>query len=151
MEETAAQTRANLKLLSPRPTPRFETSTNQPDCFRRMQLLPVQEMLTSVSSRKSSRHVPTIKTGAIIFGFVVGAGLLVVILAGQIALSQLKVGGTLYEKLARDNGLISDLLPPPEYIVESYLEVALSLEKLGDPMVHRNRLTGSAWMTCFPK
>jgi signal transduction histidine kinase len=102
----------------------------------RMQLLPLPN---SAPSRKNRRRL-TIKTGAIIFGCVVGAGLLVVILAGQIALWQLKVGGPLYERVATHEDLVTDLMSSPEYIVESYLEVALSLEKLGDPMAHRNRL-----------
>ena len=42
-------------------------------------------------------------------------------------LNELKVGGTLYSKIVQGKGLVADILPPPEYIIESYL-VSLQLD-----------------------
>jgi methyl-accepting chemotaxis protein len=62
-------------------------------------------------------------------------GLLVVVsLAGFIvasvtafwALSEIKVNGPLYQRIVQGKDLVADILPPPEYIIESYL-VALEL------------------------
>jgi methyl-accepting chemotaxis protein len=38
-------------------------------------------------------------------------------------LSQLKVNGPLYKTIVQGKDLIADILPPPEYIIESYLSV----------------------------
>ena len=39
------------------------------------------------------------------------------------ALSELKVNGPLYQRIVQGKDLIADILPPPEYILESYLVV----------------------------
>jgi signal transduction histidine kinase len=70
----------------------------------------------------------SIKVSAIVFGAVAGLSFLAMVLVGQATLHQLKVGGPVYEQLVRGSSLISDILPPPEYIVESYLEAAMALE-----------------------
>lgn len=36
-------------------------------------------------------------------------------------LAELKVGGPVYERIVQGKDLIADILPPPEYIIESYL------------------------------
>ncbi len=36
-------------------------------------------------------------------------------------LSKLKVGGPLYENIVQNKDIVADVLPPPEYIIESYL------------------------------
>lgn len=43
-------------------------------------------------------------------------------------LTKLKVNGTLYHKIVRGKDLIADILPPPDYIIESYL-TALDLKE----------------------
>jgi len=50
-------------------------------------------------------------------------------------LSKLKVNGPLYKNIVQSKDLIADILPPPEYIIESYLTVMQmqytdSLEKI---------------------
>jgi methyl-accepting chemotaxis protein len=37
------------------------------------------------------------------------------------ALSELKVNGPLYQRIVQGKDLVADILPPPEYIIESYL------------------------------
>ena len=41
-------------------------------------------------------------------------------------LNELKVNGQLYQRIIQGKDLIADVLPPPEYIIESYL-LALQL------------------------
>jgi hypothetical protein len=82
----------------------------------------------------------SIKLGTIMFGAVMALAFLAVILTGQAALFQLKVGGPVYGQLERDSSLISDILPPPEYIVESYLEAAMAMEQPQNVSEHRARL-----------
>jgi hypothetical protein len=36
-------------------------------------------------------------------------------------LNELKVNGPLYQRIVQNKDLIADILPPPEYIIESYL------------------------------
>jgi methyl-accepting chemotaxis protein len=46
-------------------------------------------------------------------------------------LNELKVNGPLYQRIVQSKDLIADILPPPEYIIESYL-VSLQLAQSGD-------------------
>ena len=68
----------------------------------------------------------TISRAIFAFGALTVVGLLAVIFASNYALSQLKVGGPLYSKIKLGNDLIADILPPPEYIIEAYLEATLA-------------------------
>ncbi len=43
------------------------------------------------------------------------------------ALNELKVNGPLYQRIVQSKDLIADILPPPEYVIESYL-VAFQLQ-----------------------
>jgi methyl-accepting chemotaxis protein len=54
-------------------------------------------------------------------------------------LEQVKVNGPLYRDIVRGKDLVADILPPPEYIVETYL-VALQLTHEQDP-AQRQALT----------
>jgi methyl-accepting chemotaxis protein len=67
-------------------------------------------------------------------------GLLSVILASNYALSQLKVGGPLYDKIKLGNDLVADILPPPEYVIEAYLEATLALQEPSSLAARRDRL-----------
>jgi methyl-accepting chemotaxis protein len=61
--------------------------------------------------------------------------LLVLVLTGFLAFSavafftldKLKIGGAEYDRIIRGKDLVADILPPPEYVIESYL-VALQIE-----------------------
>lgn len=45
-------------------------------------------------------------------------------------LNELRVNGPLFQKIQQDNELLADVLPPPEYIIESYL---ITLQLLLEP------------------
>jgi methyl-accepting chemotaxis protein len=69
----------------------------------------------------------TISRAIVLFGLVTAMGLGAVIFTSNYALSELKVGGPIYDKIKLGNDLIADILPPPEYVIEAYLEATLVL------------------------
>ena len=82
----------------------------------------------------------TISRAIFAFGMLTIAGLMAVILASNYALSQLKVGGPIYDKIKLGNDLVADILPPPEYVIEAYLEVTLALRDPSSLAARRDRL-----------
>jgi signal transduction histidine kinase len=81
-----------------------------------------------------------IRTSAIFVGMTICIGFLAVIFTEQWALTRLKVGGPIYERLSMNNALVADVLPPPEYILEPYLEATLALERPATLAKHSARL-----------
>ena len=69
----------------------------------------------------SVRNKLTLLVGAFLGAFLLFGGV-----AGW-ALSAVKVGGPYYSRIVQSKDLIADVLPPPEYLIESYL-VALQLK-----------------------
>src|SRR5690349_12588041 len=82
----------------------------------------------------------TISRAIVAFGFLAAAGFAAVIATSSISLSQLQVGGPLYNKIKLGNDLIADILPPPEYVIEAYLEATLVLRDPSQLAAHRDRL-----------
>jgi methyl-accepting chemotaxis protein len=82
----------------------------------------------------------TIARAMVLFGLVTATGLGAVAFTGIYALSEVKVGGPLYDKLKLGNDLIADILPPPEYVIESYLEATLALNNPTELANRRERL-----------
>jgi methyl-accepting chemotaxis protein len=71
---------------------------------------------------------------ALVIGFAVVVG------TSEIALHKLKVGGPVYHEIVLGKDLVADILPPPEYIIESYLEATLALDDAKNLETHRQRL-----------
>ncbi|MDB5525988.1 MAG: mcpR [Rhizobium sp.] len=63
----------------------------------------------------------TIARSLVVFGVAVSAGLFVAIGLQQAALERLKVNGPVYEQVVYGKDLIADILPPPLFVVESYM------------------------------
>ena len=82
----------------------------------------------------------TISRAMVLFGLVTAIGLGAVVFTGIYALSDVKVGGPLYSKIKLGNDLIADILPPPEYVIESYLEATLALNNPAELATRRDRL-----------
>ena len=82
----------------------------------------------------------TISRAIFAFGVLTVVGLVAVIFASNYALSQLKVGGPLYSKIKLGNDLIADILPPPAYMIEAYLEATLALQDPSTVAARRDRL-----------
>ncbi|BAE52795.1 methyl-accepting chemotaxis protein [Paramagnetospirillum magneticum] len=55
------------------------------------------------------------------------AGFLAIMAAGYLAIGELKVGGPVYQRIVQGKDLVADILPPPEYVIEAYLETNLAL------------------------
>jgi methyl-accepting chemotaxis protein len=82
----------------------------------------------------------TITRAIVLFGLVTAIGLGAVVFTGIFALGEVKVGGPLYNKIKLGNDLVADVLPPPEYVIESYLEATLALNNPAEMANHRERL-----------
>ena len=82
----------------------------------------------------------TISRAILIFGLITALGLGAVIATSVYGLSQLKVGGPLYNQIKLGNDLIADILPPPEYVIEAYLEATLVLHDPAQLAAHRDRI-----------
>jgi methyl-accepting chemotaxis protein len=82
----------------------------------------------------------TIARAMVLFGLVTATGLAAVVFTGIFALSDVKVGGPLYDQIKLGNDLVADILPPPEYVIESYLEATLALNDPAGLASHRDRL-----------
>jgi methyl-accepting chemotaxis protein len=62
-----------------------------------------------------------------LFGLIVTLGCIAILWTGVSALGELKVNGPIYRQIVLGKDLIADILPPPEYVIESYLESTLLL------------------------
>jgi methyl-accepting chemotaxis protein len=60
-------------------------------------------------------------------GGVILASLFGMIYASRTSLDALRIGSPLYSQIVLGKDLIADILPPPEYIIESYLEATLAM------------------------
>ena len=82
----------------------------------------------------------SISRAIVVFGLLTALGLGAVIATSLYALTELKVGGPLYNQIKLGNDLVADILPPPEYVIEAYLEATLAMQD-GAPLAsHRARL-----------
>ncbi|BDV34867.1 methyl-accepting chemotaxis protein [Methylocystis iwaonis] len=68
------------------------------------------------------------------------AGFAVSLLASSVALHRLEIGGPAYEKIVAGKDLVADILPPPAYVIESYLEAHLALREPKEMQAHLERL-----------
>ena len=71
----------------------------------------------------------SISNAVTIFGVVAALGFAAIFFTSGYALSQLRVGGPLYSQIKSGNDLIADILPPPAYVLEAYLEATLALQE----------------------
>ncbi|NVN93401.1 MAG: methyl-accepting chemotaxis protein [Desulfuromonadales bacterium] len=69
----------------------------------------------------------TIKGRLISTCIFITAGILAIIAVMQISSEKIKVNGPVYQDIVRGKDLIADILPPPEYIIESYFVVLQAL------------------------
>ena len=73
--------------------------------------------------------------GGVLAGFVIISALI-----SGYALERLKVGGPLYAGIVQGKDVIADVLPPPAYVIEAYLEATLALDNPASRSVHARRL-----------
>ena len=82
----------------------------------------------------------SIFTTIVFFGVITALGLVAILGVGTYSNSQLRVGGPLYEQIKLGNDLVADILPPPAYVIEAYLEITLALREPSKIAAHRDRL-----------
>jgi len=80
-------------------------------------------------------------TLANILGFFVIVGFAATVLTSATALRELKVGGPLYDRIVLGKDLVADILPPPAYVLEAYLEATLAMQPQSDVAMHKKALT----------
>ncbi|MBS4098008.1 MAG: methyl-accepting chemotaxis protein [Sulfuricella sp.] len=80
----------------------------------------------SIISNLKLSHRFVVLIGVFALGFIVYGGW------SFKTLNDLKVNGPLYQRIVQGKDLIADILPPPEYILESYL-VSLQMRDAGKP------------------
>lgn len=74
------------------------------------------------------------------FGIVTAIGFLAVQFVSLYAINEIKITGPLYNKIKLGNDLVADILPPPAYVIESYLEATLALRDPASIEKRRERL-----------
>ncbi|OAN52158.1 hypothetical protein A6A04_00145 [Paramagnetospirillum marisnigri] len=62
-----------------------------------------------------------------LFGVTVVLGFIAMVGTSLWAIDELKVGGPVYQRIVLGKDLVADILPPPEYVIEAYLETSLLL------------------------
>lgn len=82
----------------------------------------------------------SLSSAVIAFGIVLAIGFAAVVSTSLYALRELKVGGPLYSDIKLGNDLIADILPPPEYVIEAYLEATLAMREPDQLSAHGERL-----------
>ncbi|MBT9289248.1 methyl-accepting chemotaxis protein [Prosthecodimorpha staleyi] len=61
-----------------------------------------------------------------------GATLIGSLVVGHHAIETVRVGGPAYDRIINDKDLVADVLPPPLYIIEAYLDVNVVLNNPGE-------------------
>ncbi|MBB5046565.1 methyl-accepting chemotaxis protein [Rhodopseudomonas rhenobacensis] len=82
----------------------------------------------------------SVTTSIVLFGLVTAVGLAAILAVSEVGNKQVRVGGPLYSQIKLGNDLVADILPPPEYVIESFLEATLALHDPANLTAHRQRL-----------
>jgi len=82
----------------------------------------------------------SLSSAIIAFGVALAIGFTAVVSTSLYAVRELKVGGPLYSDIKLGNDLIADILPPPEYVIEAYLEATLAMREPDQLAAHGERL-----------
>ena len=82
----------------------------------------------------------TVSQSITLFGVLICASMSVLIGLSWTALNQLEVNGPIYTKIAAGKDLIGDILPPPGYVIEAYLEANLAAQDPAQADGHKARI-----------
>ncbi|MEI8151927.1 MAG: methyl-accepting chemotaxis protein [Hyphomicrobiales bacterium] len=64
-----------------------------------------------------------------VFGGVLVAGVIVAVAAGSLSVNRVAIGGPVYDQIVQGKDLVADILPPPAYVIEAYLEATLAIDR----------------------
>jgi methyl-accepting chemotaxis protein len=76
----------------------------------------------------------------VLIGVVVTLSLVAMAGVNRAALDTTKIGSPLYTRIVLGKDLIADILPPPAYILEAYLEATLAIDDPASVATHAERL-----------
>jgi methyl-accepting chemotaxis protein len=65
---------------------------------------------------------------------------LMVVGLGGFSIQKLRIGSPDYQSIIRDKDLVADVLPPPAYVLEAYLEATLAKAEPANAAAHKARL-----------
>lgn len=73
-------------------------------------------------------------------GYFILAGLLLTLLASTAALERLRIGSAAYDRIITGKDLVADVLPPPAYVIEPFLEAHIIAQEPEASAEHVERL-----------
>ncbi|OYY04854.1 MAG: hypothetical protein B7Y73_03130 [Acidocella sp. 35-58-6] len=82
----------------------------------------------------------TISRSILLFGLVTCLGVMSIVGISSLALRNLEITGPLYEHIAAGKDLLGDILPPPEYVIEAYLDANLAAQTPADVADYKKSL-----------
>jgi methyl-accepting chemotaxis protein len=85
------------------------------------------------------RETMRIRAALIVFGIILATALLGLVIAFSWAISEIRVGGTLYHEIIRSKDLVSDAVPPVVNLMESYVLIQQCLDDT-NPNSRKERL-----------
>jgi methyl-accepting chemotaxis protein len=82
----------------------------------------------------------SIFTTVVLFGVITALGLSASLAVSMYANNQIRVGGPLYSQIALGKDLVADVIPPPAYVIEAFLEATLALQQPEKVAYYKARL-----------
>jgi methyl-accepting chemotaxis protein len=70
-----------------------------------------------------------VRTTFLTFAGALAAGIMLAAAVSSKSVNQVRVGGPMYEQIIQGKDLVADILPPPAYVIEAYLEATLALNR----------------------
>jgi methyl-accepting chemotaxis protein len=71
-----------------------------------------------------------IKATILVFGVAMAVGIALAVAINTVSLNKVRIGGATYNEIVQVKDLVADILPPPLYIIEAYLEAGLALNQI---------------------
>jgi methyl-accepting chemotaxis protein len=92
---------------------------------------------------KISNRFAKIKSMATLlaFGGIMAVGLAVTVIISTVSINKIRIGGENYDHIVQVKDLVADILPPPLYVLEAYLEANLAYSQLKPLEESKKRLT----------
>jgi len=88
-------------------------------------------MMTTLMDRLSIRFKLALMAGPLLLG------LMVIVVTGYATIGEVKVNGPLYQSIVETKDLVADVLPPPQYLLESYLVTLQMLQETDQRALQR--------------
>jgi len=78
----------------------------------------MSEAASGGASRRSIKSMATL----LIFGVTMAIGIGIAVAISAYSITKIRIGGATYDRIVQTKDLVADILPPPLYIIEAYLE-----------------------------